>query len=179
MSGSAGQPDSIEERLQSYHKVDQARDKWIRDLLRENQSLKKKVKTSESLELQIENLTKSLKTKSEGYEGQSRRLQEAEEDAAANPFAVVLLDGDGYIFPDGLLSQGESTGIILSSGTGCGPERRQCPLVTPNASWFEPQETMLIPHITQELKAAKRLHNVYSTRRANTWSNIKAPKSGR
>lgn len=80
------------------------------DLVNENRKLKKKVNGTEYLEQQVENLTESLKAKAKDCEEQKQSLQVAEGFAASNPFAVVLVDGDGYIFPDDLLCQGASGG---------------------------------------------------------------------
>jgi len=80
------------------------------ELIYENRKLKKSVKLTEGLENQVEDLTESLKRKIENYEEKKERLRVAEESAAANPFAVVLVDGDGYVFPDDLLCQGTSGG---------------------------------------------------------------------
>lgn len=80
------------------------------ELVHENRKLKKKVKLTEGLENQVESLTDSLKEKAKDYEEKNQGLQVAEEVAAANPFAVVLVDGDGYVFPDDLLCQGTSGG---------------------------------------------------------------------
>ena len=65
--------------------------------------MKQQVKGVRTLEHEIEDLTKYLHKK-------TKDLEEAEENAACNPFAVVLIDGDGYIFPDELLCQGGSGG---------------------------------------------------------------------
>ena len=65
--------------------------------------MKQEVKGIRTLEHEIEDLKKSLQTK-------TKDLEEAEENAASSPFAVVLIDGDGYIFPDELLCQGGSGG---------------------------------------------------------------------
>ena len=92
----------------------------VQDLVVENRKLKKQVKSTESLDLEIENLKKSLQLKANDFEDQkqsrqvwqdkaspaTRNLLEAEEVAATNPFAMVLVDGDGYVFPDDLLRQG-------------------------------------------------------------------------
>lgn len=121
-------PVVLEERLQKYQKIDQERDRWLKvqllvahqfimssadvfqDLVLENRTLKKKVKTIESLEKKVEDLTESLAGRIKHYEEKKERLRVAEENAAANPFAVMLVDGDGYIFPDDLLCKGTSGG---------------------------------------------------------------------
>lgn len=80
------------------------------ELIYENRKLKKTAKLTEGLENQVEDLTESLKGKIKNYEEKKERLRVAEENAAANPFAIVLVDGDGYVFPDDLLYQGTSGG---------------------------------------------------------------------
>lgn len=60
----------------------------------------------------IEQKTREIDIKSKDFEIATKRidqqaleLRKVEEIAAANPFALVLVDGDGYIFPDDLLTQ--------------------------------------------------------------------------
>lgn len=74
----------------------------FQDILFENRKLKSNAKTTaetiEALENKVQAPINSLQTK-------TSELEDLKEIVVANPFALVLIDGNGYMFSDDLLCQ--------------------------------------------------------------------------
>ena len=96
----------------------------LQSLAKENGKLKETKTTEQELriengqlkeELQVAQIALEERRKSDQHwEEQAtvyqRDLRKLQEEVATNEFALVLLDGDGYLFPDNLIRQGKAGG---------------------------------------------------------------------
>lgn len=102
---------SMESRSESFQRLDAERAAFINELIAENAQLKASLHSIKSDYEDQSESRRSWQSKSKEAED---RLREMVEMANSTPFAVVLIDGDGYIFQEEFLRQGAVGGAIAA-----------------------------------------------------------------
>ncbi|KAL8810438.1 MAG: hypothetical protein Q9223_007757 [Gallowayella weberi] len=95
------------ERLETFAKSDEERRAFITDLIKVNSNLEKELRTAKSDHL---DQLVSRRMWQERAQNSESRLNESQGSAASNGFMLCLIDGDGYLFNDNLISQGANGG---------------------------------------------------------------------
>ncbi|KAL8801664.1 MAG: hypothetical protein Q9182_004301 [Xanthomendoza sp. 2 TL-2023] len=91
------------ERLKTFAKSDEERQTFITDLIKVNCNLETELKTARSDHFdQLE----SRRIWQERAQNSESRLNDLQGSAVSNGFMLCLIDGDGYLFSDNLISQG-------------------------------------------------------------------------